>query len=252
MKRKNFNPKGLVIKIIIGLFISLFVIAFNWISYSSADQAVKYKNIESTVEVEAAVSRCEKYYEYDIDGNKSEQWKTYISYEYNGEFYEVWYGNFSSAFEKGTKFIIDINIEGVDDKPQSITVFLLLQSEEGRAQQNRHGVRCGNGDPDTVDSPDQGQNQNRAYLKYQRPQEGNQGGSQAVAEGGKEAGEKHGKAHKQEGDCENTETGDGKGRQLRVVTHEEMPKGHSQHLSCRQHSDTEGTDQNQALSQQAR
>ena len=111
MKRKNLNPKGLVIKIIIGLFISLFVIAFNWISYSSADQAVKYKNIESTVEVEAAVSRCEKYYEYDIDGNKSEQWDTYISYEYNGEFYEVWYGNFSSEFEKGSTIIIDINPE---------------------------------------------------------------------------------------------------------------------------------------------
>ena len=111
MKRKNFNPKGLVIKIIIGLFISLFVIAFNWISYSSADQAVKYKNIESTVEVEAAVSRCEKYYEYDIDGNKSQQWKTYISYEYNGEFYEVWYGNFGLELEKGFTIIIDINPE---------------------------------------------------------------------------------------------------------------------------------------------
>ena len=52
-----------------------------------------------------------KYYEYDIDGNKSEQWKTYISYEYNGEFYEVWYGTFGLEFEKGSTIIIDINPE---------------------------------------------------------------------------------------------------------------------------------------------
>ena len=75
-------------------------------------------------------------------------------------------------------------------------VFTSLLDQEKRRNHNRHSFRCHNGIPNTVNTPNEGQQHDRGNLEHQRSQEGNDRRSDAVIEGDEKAGDEDGIAHK--------------------------------------------------------
>ena len=71
----------------------------------------------------------------------------------------------------------------------------VLEHEEGR-QGDGADLRRHHAPPDAVQLKEQGQQQNRADLEHQGPQEGDQGGDQAVVQCGKEGGAEDAEARK--------------------------------------------------------
>ena len=71
-----------------------------------------------------------------------------------------------------------------------VLIFVLFPHchQEKNRDQKRHPFRHDDRDPDPVNPPDQGQEQDSRNLKHQRTQKGDQCGNEAVVEGSKKGG----------------------------------------------------------------
>ena len=104
-----------------------------------------------------------------------------------------------------------------------------LAPEEEQGQQEGEDLRRGNGPPDAVHIQQQRQDQHGAGLEHHGPQEGDNGGSEAVVEGRKEGGGEDVEARQQEGEGEEPEGVGGEGEERRVISHKEPGQGLRQH-----------------------
>ena len=100
-----------------------------------------------------------------------------------------------------------------------------LAPEEEQGQQEGEDLRRGNGPPDAVHIQQQRQDQHGAGLEHHSPQEGDNGGGEAVVEGRKEGGGEDVEARQQEGEGEEPEGVGGEGEERRVISHEEAGQG---------------------------
>ena len=77
-------------------------------------------------------------------------------------------------------------------------IFFPFCNQECGGNHNRHGFGGNDGDPDTVQLPDQRKNQYRGDLKNQGTEKRNNRGSNPIVEGGKEGRAVNGKAGEKE------------------------------------------------------
>lgn len=127
---------------------------------------------------------------------------------------------------------------------------IAFEDQKHRREHDRHKFRYDDRDPNAVDLPKQGQNQDRRHLKYHRSQKRNDGRGHAVIERGEEARSENRVSHKQERKRENTEARDCQLHQLRVVAHENAGKRRCQKDTRNHHNNSENGHHKKTFSKQ--
>lgn len=128
-------------------------------------------------------------------------------------------------------------------------VFMALSDQEGCGHKQSQKLRRGNGQPDTINTEENRKYKYHTKLEDQSPQEGNNGGDQAVIQCREEGGAEDIETVDQEGHAEQTESGIGHLEQLLVVAHENPCQRGGDDLRKNGQRNTADTHQGEALAE---